>query len=561
MEYTMMNRVPENVLAVASRLPFKMFLMVLGDKDAGYESLQSFKKLLSHIDPQLPDESQQILSAALENYPVHYREFVAGSLIDDPSAMKGALDSLQAELPEDRFRLLRGEIMKFASRLIANLNSDKSDALIERLDGIFQGTVSEGFRRRIGALPKYTPAPEEVALNGTVAPPKPLQANYVPAPDRIVWWEKGPVEATCVRVIDETHDVKTFCFRVHPDLWFSYNPGQFITLELVIDGKKVKRSYSLGSSPSRPHTLEITVKRAEAPSKDIPPGLVSNWLHDNMKVGDRITFKGPNGRFSCAGETNKKLLMISAGSGIVPVMGMARFLCDTHADCDIIFYHSARTMDDFIFRRELERMASYYHNFRLVLTVTRPRSLDPYFGFTGRISLEQLRLGFPDFMDRAIYLCGPNVFMENVKAILEEAGFPMKQFNWESFGGAATPKPTKATKEAITHHAEEEHHKKEHQAAKVDASSPSAGEVTVVFQKSGKEVLCTSEDYILDIAENNGIEIAFCCRSGSCGECKIRKSEGDVEMEAEDGLLDEDRDQGYILSCVGKAKGRIVLDI
>ncbi|MGB3755957.1 MAG: FHA domain-containing protein [Rivularia sp. (in: cyanobacteria)] len=94
----------------------------------------------------------------------------------------------------------------------------------------------------------------------------------------------------CSQIIEETHDVKTFRFVTSPPTKFDYKPGQFVTLDLEIDGKSVKRSYSISSTPSRPHNLEITVKRVPAPTDipDVPPGLVSNWLNDNLTVGSQL---------------------------------------------------------------------------------------------------------------------------------------------------------------------------------------------------------------------------------------------------------------------------------
>ena len=96
-------------------------------------------------------------------------------------------------------------------------------------------------------------------------------------------WSSGNLTVRCLQIIEETHDVKTFCFVAEQPVLFDYQPGQFVTLNLSIGGKDVKRFYSISSSPTRPYSIEITVKRVlpttDAP--DAPPGLVSNWLHDN----------------------------------------------------------------------------------------------------------------------------------------------------------------------------------------------------------------------------------------------------------------------------------------
>ncbi len=539
----MFNRLPSEKRDLVARLPFKVFAAVAGEPTP--EKLRSLRSALEVPVWAASEFGRALAAHAAASYEIHYRMYAARDLIDCPVRMREALDHVRTHISPAATDELRTDLICFAEA-IASGNA----TVVERIFG--ENEYTSRLTRR-GELSRCepTPIPTPAARHDDSGAFFDLRIND---PARVKWWTKGEAEATVVRIIDETSDAKTFVFRISPETLFSYKPGQFITLDITINGENVKRSYSLSSSPTRPQTLEITVKRAPSQRPDVTPGLVSNWLHDHVKVGDKIRFKGPNGRFTCADDTNKKMLLISAGSGIVPVMGMARFLCDSHADRDIIFYHSARTMDDFIYRRELERMASYYANFRLVLTVTRPDPFDAYYGFTGRIALAQLEIGFPDYQERAVYLCGPNPFMESVKEILQDAGFQMKNFYWESFGGSKTPKPTKSTQVELVSRA----------AAGIPITAEKtvckAEDAMIVFLRSGKEIKCSSADYILDIADKNEIEIDFSCRSGSCGECKVVKTEGDVVMDADDGLMEEDRSAGRILTCVGRPRGRVVLD-
>src|SRR5919107_374936 len=146
-------------------------------------------------------------------------------------------------------------------------------------------------------------------------------------------------------------DLKTSLSEpAHPAL-FQYEPGQFVTLQLQIDGRPVNRCYTISTPPTRPHLLGITVKRQ-------PGGLVSNWLHDTMAPGQRISAEGPFGVFTIARHQSAKYLFLSGGSGITPVMSMTRTLYDLGSDADVVFVHSARTAADIIFRRELETIAS-----------------------------------------------------------------------------------------------------------------------------------------------------------------------------------------------------------
>jgi ferredoxin-NADP reductase len=193
-------------------------------------------------------------------------------------------------------------------------------------------------------------------------------ASFEPLEERLTkpeFWSALPARWTsdieetlqCCHVREETHDVKSFFFRSPEGRGFTFEPGQFVTLELDIDGQTVNRCYTISSSPTRPHTLSITVKR-------VPGGTVSNWLHDNLREGARVRVLGPSGAFTCARHPASKYLFLSAGSGITPLMSMSRAHHELSEDRDIVFVHSARTPNDIIFARELDLMAANQRNFR-----------------------------------------------------------------------------------------------------------------------------------------------------------------------------------------------------
>ncbi|HEY9624584.1 MAG TPA: FHA domain-containing protein [Crinalium sp.] len=394
------------------------------------------------------------------------------------------------------------------------------------------------------------------------------------------YWTKGDLTVRCVRITNETSDVKTFVFVAEPLVLFDYKPGQFVTLEFDINGEEVLRSYSISSTPSRPHTLEITVKRVAAPANaaDVPAGLVSNWLHDNLHVGSQVKLKGPLGKFTCLPTPAQKLLFISAGSGITPMMSMSRWLADTAAESDVVFFHCARTARDIIFRQELEMMATRLPNFRLAISTTRPDVGHPWFGFTGRLTETMLRAIAPDFQERTVYVCGPNEFMQSTKDMLEHLNFPMQNYYEESFGA---PKKAKRDREvrgdgegrevALVGAGAME-------AALMLATSPSplspisppsspspsspSSPPLIVFAQSGKEVDWDEEaESILELAEQEGIKIRSNCRQGVCGACKKRKLEGEIRYESSPDALDDDEQAaGYVLTCVASPVGRVVID-
>ncbi len=300
-------------------------------------------------------------------------------------------------------------------------------------------------------LPVVVPTEERTSVfpvsNGEVAPKEATIApsispyQYMPVamaePAKLERWTRGELTVRCVRVIDEIVDVKTFCFVASSPLLFTYKPSQFVTLDLEINGEQVSRSYSISSTPSRPHTLEITVKRVPSPPADgaeVPQGLVSNWLHENVIAGSEIKLSGTLGKFTCFANPCQKLLLISAGSGITPMMSMSRWLVDTASDCDIIFFHSARSPRDIIFRQELELISARHPNFNLAITTTRKEPGQCWLGLTGRLTATMLQSVAPDFRERTVYVCGPNTFMAGVQELLEGLSFSMQNYYEESFG-------------------------------------------------------------------------------------------------------------------------------
>lgn len=422
------------------------------------------------------------------------------------------------------------------------------------------------------------PQVSQQSLEPTRPPSEYMPVALVP-PEQMSRWIKGDLKVRCMAVIDETHDVKTFRFAADPPVLFTYQPGQFVTLNLEINGKPVKRSYSISSTPSRPHTLEITVKRVPPPpgAPDVLPGLVSNWLHDNIRVGSEIKLSGALGKFTCFANPSQKMLMISAGSGITPMMSMSRWVLDTAADCDIVFFHCARSSRDIIFQRELELMSSRQPKFRLAIAITRSESGQAWCGFTGRLNEQMLYAFAPDFWQRTVYVCGPNAFMQGVKTMLERLSFPMQNYYEESFGGpkkakqqpsstasvpsapsltVAPPPPAEPVAMVTPFSA----------PAPVVSTSPplpaqTPGSFSVVFAKSSKEISCSGEDPILELAEQEGIEIDSSCRSGVCGSCKTRKLGGEVKYEVDpDALDDSEQEEGYILTCIAHPIGRVVID-
>jgi glycine betaine catabolism B len=392
-------------------------------------------------------------------------------------------------------------------------------------------------------------------------------------PSQFDRWQQGELTVKCVGIIDETGDAKTFRFVAEPPVLFSYQPGQFVTLDLEINGKQIARSYSISSTPSRPHTLEITVKRVPSASPDLPRGLVSNWLHDHLEVGSQVTLSGPMGKFTCFAHPSPKLLFLSAGSGITPMMGMSRWIYDTGADCDVTFFHSARTTSDVIFREELELLAARQPNFHLAISYTGTGGT----GLKGRLTPAMLEVICPDFRDRVVFVCGSQGFMDGTKQMFADLQFPMHNYHQESFGSPKKKAPKPTTPNAQVPAAPEFGLAAFLDKIQPNVYAPSSPDVAVVappqsdipapstsiqvvFEQSGQEVAGDGEESILELAEQVGVKIRSGCRMGSCGACKKLTRSGTVKMTDPEALDPSEAAAGYILCCVAYPQDRVVVD-
>ena len=339
----------------------------------------------------------------------------------------------------------------------------------------------------------------------------------------------------CCHVRQETHDVKSFLLRTRTPSLFRFRPGQFITLELEIDGATINRCYTISSPPTRPDTLSITVKRH-------PGGKVSNWLHDNLKPGSEIKALGPAGDFSCTHHAASKYLFLSGGSGVTPMMSMARTHYDLGEDKDIVFVHSARSPDDIIFQRELAVIEAGMTHFRTAYVCERSSTSEPWDGHTGFLTLQILRQITRDFAQREIFCCGPAPYMAAVRGLLAGIDFKMARYHEESFSfevqvhavPQTLPPPAKP-------------------------SAPGTG-FKIEFTKSGQTIECGPDQFILDAARDAGLRLPFSCSKGLCGTCKSKKLSGDVNMNHGGGIRQREIDAGMILICCSKPLSDVVIE-
>lgn len=343
-------------------------------------------------------------------------------------------------------------------------------------------------------------------------------------------WDAKTARLRCIGIREEAPDVRTFRFEAEDGSWFAYRPGQFVTLELPVEAEPVLRTYTLASTPSRPHHAKITAK--------VQPGSVATrWLFDRLKVGDRLTAHGPTGRFSLVDHPAERYLFLSAGSGATPMMSMARWLFDTAPQTDVTYVHFARRPEDLLFRSELSYMAGTAIGLRLRFVVTGAPEGEGW--SSGRLDPALLSALCPDIAQRAVFCCGPDRFMDAARRLAGDLGVAATRWHEESFGATPAPVPVPAPI--------------------VAAAADAAGEgMRVVFTRSGRKAALVAGQTILEAAEGCGLRIPTACRQGLCGTCLVRKLSGAVRMEHNGGIADDEIAEGWILACCSQADAALV---
>lgn len=358
-------------------------------------------------------------------------------------------------------------------------------------------------------------------------------------------------ELKVARIFDETRDVKTFRL-VAPaggPLPFDHVAGQYLNLALTIDGKRVNRSYTIASSPTRRDACEISVKRAA-------DGYASRHLHETLREGSVLKVSAPAGRFVFPDGEASRCVLIAGGVGITPMMSTVRSLTDRCWPGEIYLVFSVRTLDDVVFRDELAYLQARFPNLHVRVTLTNdPDSV--WDGARGQISRAMLESFVPELTRGPVLLCGPDPMMTAMRRLLvDQLGIPDAEVMQEAFvsppalasedDGSATASPEPVVGDSL-----------------IDrfGSGPPAGEIASVrFQRTGKMAELPAELTVLEAAEDAGVTIAFECRSGICGQCKTHLISGTVTMNVQDALTPADRSKRLILACQARAVGDVVVD-
>lgn len=362
------------------------------------------------------------------------------------------------------------------------------------------------------------------------------------------------------RIIRETPSVKTFRLMTADGgpLPFTFAPGQFLTFSAEINGKTVRRSYTIASPPTRNAYVEITVKHEE-------DGLFSHYLHNKVAVGDTLHVRGPAGAFTFDGGTADSIVLIAGGVGITPMMCVVRHLTDMSWSGDIFLVLGIRSTEEFIFREELEYLQRRWPRLHVAASVSARSEGTVWMGLEGPITGATIAQAVPGIERRRVHLCGPPGMMQALRQVLSDLGVPSEQIRTEAFGPAAgaDPAPAPAPAAAPPRDVARLLDKADRLAGQppvdvVKAIGPAMAAIS--FARSGKSAPLPPSATVLEVAESVGVPIDYSCRVGTCGFCKTKLLAGNVSMDVQDALTDEDKANGIILACQARSIGNLTVD-
>ncbi|NNE32383.1 MAG: ferredoxin--NADP reductase [Winogradskyella sp.] len=303
---------------------------------------------------------------------------------------------------------------------------------------------------------------------------------------------------------------------------FTFKAGQYITLKTKIDGEEVRRDYSICSSVK---SGEITVG-----IKAVEDGTFSVYANDMLSVGDTIDVAEPNGRFTFEANTanTRTIAAFAAGSGITPVLSIAKTLLENEPFSNFILVYGNKSLADAMFIEDLLELKKVYENrFHVHFIYSQTREEDALFGRIEKSTVNLIvKNKYKGVSIDKFYLCGPEQMIYTVKDVLIENSIREKDILFELF---TAPVETETS---------------------ADTDLPDGNsKIKVLVDDEEFEFEMSQDKSILEAALNQNIDAPYSCQGGICSSCIARLTDGQAKMRQNNILTDSEVAEGLILTC------------
>jgi len=329
----------------------------------------------------------------------------------------------------------------------------------------------------------------------------------------------------------------------------TYLPGQFLGFKLAVPGQSepVRRTYTISEEPGADTYYRLSIKREPAPAgrPDLPPGVSSNYFHDDVVEGSVIDVRAPRGDFHLDVESRRPVVLLSGGVGLTPMISMLGHICEEESPRGVWFIHGTRNGREHAFGDRVRGLAARHSNINVRILYSQPEGADrpgADFDRAGRVTIDYVKENLPG-RDFDFYLCGPTAFMKDLYDGLRTWGVPESDIHYEFFG------PAQSLAE-LDNGAERE--------VAVEGESAEAFDVT--FSRSGVSAAWNgSSDNILELAEGAGLNPDSSCRSGNCHTCLCTVKSGTFEYIHDDIFEPDGEDE--ILICSARPTSDLEIDL